>query len=267
MARSSIRKRLWAYQANCEPITVNPGLSSTWVQFQSTGNWLLKNVECRVQISRILKIFEGGYVLVATSWTITQHRVQLLSKENICSLHQQTTFKKKKHQPTLWVSHFCRAVFDVQSYSEKEAHLHQPSLSARKVQGWLSNGHPRWWKPTDDTSLYHKSKTWNMKQLIIKYLRAVLQNHGILNFPWSFFMIDDVAHIFRTSETDHNHDHCHGSWALLTISRTERWNCSHRGPNDAPISGHFTGTSFHRDGHLSSTRHHGALLRHLKNTP
>ena len=42
-------------------------------------------------------MFEGGYVLVATSWTITQHRVpvQLLSKENICSLHQQTTFKKK----------------------------------------------------------------------------------------------------------------------------------------------------------------------------
>lgn len=104
MARSSIRKRLWAYQANCEPITVNPGLSSTWVQFQSTGNWLLKNVECRVQISRILKIFEGGYVLVATSWTITQHRVQLLSKENICSLHQQTTLKKKTSANPLGVS-------------------------------------------------------------------------------------------------------------------------------------------------------------------
>ena len=67
------------------------GQSRLELKFQSTGNWLLKNVECRVQISRILKIFEGGYVLVATSWTITQHRVHLLSKENICSLHQQTT--------------------------------------------------------------------------------------------------------------------------------------------------------------------------------
>ena len=39
----------------------------------------------------------------------------------------------------------------------------------------------------------------------------------------------------------HNHAHCHGSRALLTISRTERWNCSHRGPNDAPILRAFHG--------------------------
>ena len=33
------------------------------LQFQSTGNWFLKNVDCSVQISRILRILEGGYVL------------------------------------------------------------------------------------------------------------------------------------------------------------------------------------------------------------